>query len=360
MDLTLFLTHRCNLACTYCYGGSKFDRTMDHSLIQKGVDFAFSSGHVRISFFGGEPFLAFEKMRFAVEYANRISAQRGIPIDYSVTTNGTLWNDEIAAFLKENRFHLAVSIDGVKASHDITRPRKDGTSAYPIVQETLRRAVSTLPSVETISVIDPDNVSRLSQGFLALLSTGVGRLSFNINTRADWSDPALERLASALGELSAEYVDQYRCGTRFALDIIDHKIITHLKGGYAGCDRCRFGEGELCLTPKGNLYPCERVVGEDDTAELVIGHIDTGVDRSKVARLVSAKDRLEDECRACRYRHRCMHWCGCVNFETTGRVGSTSAAVCRTEQLIIEAADRAAERLFKERNPLFLSRFYLP
>ncbi|MBK6533579.1 MAG: hypothetical protein IPF99_29540 [Deltaproteobacteria bacterium] len=36
------------------------------------------------------------------------------------------------------------------------------------------------------------------------------------------------------------------------------------------------------MSPRGNLFPCARMVGEDRDDKLVIGHLDTGIDRGGV------------------------------------------------------------------------------
>src|ERR1039458_4126085 len=66
MKYTLFLTHRCNLACDYCYV-SKSSDCMSLSVAQRVIDFAFQNtppaDDIEIGFFGGEPLLEFPLLR---------------------------------------------------------------------------------------------------------------------------------------------------------------------------------------------------------------------------------------------------------------------------------------------------------
>ena len=59
--LTLMVTHACNLRCTYCYGGEKFNRSLPVSLGIRAIDRAIASiqdgGLLELGFFGGEPLL---------------------------------------------------------------------------------------------------------------------------------------------------------------------------------------------------------------------------------------------------------------------------------------------------------------
>lgn len=360
MDITLFLNHACNLECTYCYNGRKFHRPMPREVMRAGVEMAFFGKDARISFFGGEPLLELDLMREAIALAREIEKRKGgkIPARFSMTTNGTLVTPEVLEMLRKERFHLVFSLDGCRESHELTRPFPGGRSSYDLIVENLKRAMVAIPSVETITVIDPVNVHLLPRSFESLMELGVRNLNFSLNYEAEWSDAQLEQLRGALEELSGLYIKGYRDGIDFALDLFDSKVITHLKGGYACRDRCKFGKEEMCVAPSGLLYPCERLVGEDTRHDVTIGNVFDGPDLAKVMEMGKRKDTPDLECEACKLNHRCMYWCGCVNYATTGDVGVTSGLLCRLEQMSIAAADRSAGILFKEENPMFISKFY--
>jgi radical SAM protein with 4Fe4S-binding SPASM domain len=116
---------------------------------------------------------------------------------------------------------------------------------------------------------------------------------------------------------------------------------------------------ELAVSPTGMLYPCERLVGTDDDPKVQIGDIVNGVDPKRRDALRDAKNIPPDECKGCALQDRCMFWCGCVNYATTGRVNGVSGTLCWMEQLFIRNADRVARTLYEEQNPVFLERYYL-
>ena len=74
MDVSLVLTHACNLSCPYCYAGEKFKREMPRDVAEKALAFAErdDAERIQISFFGGEPFLSFDRMREYTELAREI------------------------------------------------------------------------------------------------------------------------------------------------------------------------------------------------------------------------------------------------------------------------------------------------
>ncbi|MBU1534354.1 SPASM domain-containing protein, partial [Myxococcota bacterium] len=140
---------------------------------------------------------------------------------------------------------------------------------------------------------------------------------------------------------------------------IDGKIITHLKNGFEECDKCGFAEREFAVAPSGNIYGCERLIGNDDNEEMCIGNVATGFDEAKRAAIIAKRgSNVNLDCLECTYRNRCMNWCHCINYATTGAIDTTDGIVCFHERIAISVADRVGETLFNEKNPLFLNHFY--
>ena len=113
------------------------------------------------------------------------------------------------------------------------------------------------------------------------------------------------------------------------------------------------------MSPRGNMYPCERLVGTDDDQKVMIGDIFEGIDPVRRDALRDAKNIIPTDCAGCVLEGRCMYWCGCVNYATTGRVDGVTGTLCWMEQLFIKTADRVAATLYKEQNPIFMEKYYL-
>lgn len=115
---TLYMTEACNLNCVYCYEHKKGTAIMPMNIAQEGIRSTFERAirdnieYVEILFHGGEPFLAFERIK---EICDWIWTQEW-PVKYIcyATTNGTLIHGEIRNWLLENkdRFILGLSLDG--------------------------------------------------------------------------------------------------------------------------------------------------------------------------------------------------------------------------------------------------------
>ncbi len=118
--LDFALSNRCNLQCVMCHGGlSSSIRTQREGRppLPAAYDDAFFAEletflphAARLQFKGGEPFLARENRRiwdFLLE--------RGLRPEISVTTNGTIFNDNVARYARELAVHPIISIDGMQA-----------------------------------------------------------------------------------------------------------------------------------------------------------------------------------------------------------------------------------------------------
>ena len=142
----------CNLGCQYCFFLSKenlypegdsplmSEKTLEGYLRQL---FDSSPGQqVEVAWQGGEPTLrGIDFFRRSVELARRFRKPHQRVL-HTLQTNGTLIDDEWAAFLKENNYLVGLSIDGPRDMHDAYRVDKKGQGSFDdVVQawECLRR-----------------------------------------------------------------------------------------------------------------------------------------------------------------------------------------------------------------------------
>ena len=127
----------CNLDCDYCYylsketlpNGPGAGRMSDEVLEQYIRQYiaGVNGPEVVFSWQGGEPtLLGLDFYRKVVALEKKYAKPFQV-IQNDLQTNGTLLNDEWAAFLKENRFLVGLSIDGPREIHDkyrVTKGRK--------------------------------------------------------------------------------------------------------------------------------------------------------------------------------------------------------------------------------------------
>lgn len=360
MDVSLVLTHDCNLGCTYCYAGEKFRQRMSDEVAERALDLAFADDRprVQVSFFGGEPLLEWPRLQRLADAAAARARQSGKELVLSLTTNGTLLDEERVDFLNARGFFIGLSIDGVAAAHEATRPTRGGGSSFPQVAAALALLIRRRAWLETISVIDPRNVHRLGESVRWLVDQGVTRVALNPSYGATWSDDDLAAWERAYGEIAELYVARCRAERPVYINVIEDKLVSHAKGGYDEGDRCSLGGRSVAVSPAGHLYPCERMVGEDRDPSLRLGDVHRGVDLGRRLLLVARAGPRSDECGGCGVKGRCTSFCACANRAESGDIGVPGGVQCWHEQMAMRIADLVGARLWRARNRHFLARVY--
>ncbi len=366
MELTLVLTHACNLGCGYCYAGAKDARSMPEEVARRALAWTLErcGGELLVGYFGGEPLIRWDLLTRYHELAMTMAAERGVRLKHTVTTNATLLTPERMDWLCERGFTVGISIDGSRAAHERMRPRAGGGSSYDAVLAGLRLALSRRPMTQTISVVHPDSVGELAAGVDALLAAGVRVLSLSLDPSADWDLGSLETARQQLELVGERWLTEYRAGRDLWIEPLDGRIVAQIKGGLQACDQCSAGLGELAVAPSGTWYPCERMVGTDGEREQqwslgnVLTTSDGGPDQQRVRALTWQHEAEPAACQTCPLRERCQHGCACSNAMATGGVATPGGAQCAWEQSAIATADRIAATVWQEGNALFLQRRY--
>lgn len=127
-QLYLAVSESCNFRCKYCRQkktNELVNMTIDE--IRDAIDTFFSVAKKprSIVFFGGEPLLNIEGIKFAIEYVRKFDHT----IQFSTVINGSLCTKEIAEFLAKNQVEVIVSMDGPEELHNLARinSAKEGT-----------------------------------------------------------------------------------------------------------------------------------------------------------------------------------------------------------------------------------------
>lgn len=138
MTLVLAPTTACNFACPYCFEPKKVTKTITDDVINALSCFVKDHKDVKrlsITWYGGEPLLAFDKMKAIFE----MLSEEGMPeiASQSIITNGYCFTDEVISFLKEKGCeHIQITVDGLYEKHSATRCLKNSNADtfWPIVR----------------------------------------------------------------------------------------------------------------------------------------------------------------------------------------------------------------------------------
>lgn len=145
MGVTLMIVQECNLRCTYCYGegGEYQDKgKMSADTAKKAIDFLVAnsnSQNLLVCFLGGEPMMNFPLIRTVVSYCEQYEKEKPIHFRYTITTNGTIWNEEVERFFREKKFTVQISVDGRKEIHNCNRYYANGAGSFDVMEKNTRK-----------------------------------------------------------------------------------------------------------------------------------------------------------------------------------------------------------------------------
>ena len=330
--LTLMVTHRCNMRCGYCYNGEHIDRAMSLAVGRKAIERAVRSveegGRLVLGFFGGEPFLEAGLILELMAYSRRATEAAGMGLGFTATTNGTVTSELAWSIMVDPQMDLAISLDGRGATHDVNRCFISGEGTSRKVLETIKKLQKAGKQFRVVTVVRPEGVGELDSELRFLRELGINEVELSLDVWSEWDGAAMARLEKAIidcGQLWSEELGEFR------LNWFDDKAALLAEGGLSLLSRCGFGKGEIAVSPAGNLYPCERLIGEDaaENPMLMTGDVFSGEDFL----LGAARDnRTAEACRECEIRSLCNTVCGCCNYARTGSTGEPDGLLCMLNQ----------------------------
>ncbi|MFH1688789.1 MAG: radical SAM protein [Candidatus Eisenbacteria bacterium] len=197
--LTLILTTRCNMNCSYCYQSVREPRSMEWPVARAAADLALSAhgGGTELTFYGGEPLLEFALMRRTVDYIE-CARRRDERIKYWIVTNGTLITEDIADFLAAHEFKILLSFDGVREAQDFR-----GEDTFRTLDRVLDSLRTRHPdyfrrAVEISVTVSPRAVPFLGDSVDYLLGKGVGEIDLTpvMTPSSGWDEDCHRELES--------------------------------------------------------------------------------------------------------------------------------------------------------------------
>lgn len=243
-SLTLYLTERCNYACTYCYQ-ERGARTIGRSVLDTSLDVFLPRlrRQGEVHFYGGEPLLAFDRIRRAVATArSRLGAGR--TLRFGLTTNGSLLDDRVIGFLQDHRFRVQLSFDGLAQD----RGRRPG-SFRPLLRLIERLLRTPGLDLETNSVFTPGTIHLLAESLKLIHGLGVADIHVAFSNLEPWPKAALDVMRSQLGSYARFARRRRRETGRIPLDAFR-------PGRRPDFFVCGAARNRIAVGPDGTVWGC--------------------------------------------------------------------------------------------------------
>lgn len=349
--MALYLTLNCNLGCSYCFCGKKYKQDMSKETLKKSMSFFNSVSNKErnsITFFGGEPMLKFDLIKYAVDLNRSVYNNK---FKFNITTNGTLFNEENSKFLRENDIGILLSLDGDKKTHDKNRCfALSKTGSWDTIINNVRTYFENqLPVRLTFTT---ETVINLYDNLNTLINMGFRNIAFYPADGYNWNEEDIFTFDRQIDRIANLYLNEYRLSHRLGIHWLDKSIRSHILGGGS---KCMPGLSQFAVAPDETLYPCNRTNFSDPS--LKIGTLDFGFEKNKLDYIKAELLKSDPECEECALKNRC-NACPIELMENGGRMYNIPGWYCHMNQYVIKAADKVASILYNEKNKLFLNNFY--
>lgn len=268
-NITIVLTERCPLRCTYCYECSKdFSKHMTKETAKKAVEFILNdevlNGYVDskvtpgviLDFIGGEPFENVEVMDYFCDYFRYLAFEKNHPWGkyymINITSNGVLLKTRAAEeFITKNahRLSLTITIDGDKELHDACRIFPDGSGSYDAAIDGLQVVRKYIGVDSTKVTFASENLKYLSTAVPHLFGLGFTTVNANCVFEPGWKPGDDSLFYRELVKLADIIIDNNLYETSYCSifdDTIGHPMREEENENWC------FRAGTMVLTPDGN------------------------------------------------------------------------------------------------------------
>jgi uncharacterized protein len=362
----MLVTTHCNLACPGCFAsGGDYGLGPGHMsadvvdatvrYLERQIRDLYSMdgyegrANLGLHFFGGEPFIAFDRMKQAVDMATDVaqslSADLAKPIrpDFYVTTNGTLLTPERVAFLAEHNISVLVSVDG--PDHDQRRFYRSGKGSLAKAVEAFRSLRDAGVTVRLNTVVLADDVDRygeILEWFRSEVYGNVPSLSAYHTFSFEREGPGMP--VGACGSCYAlksidKYIDDLKQFNGLGYQIYEVQLRRKLRTG-GTFYKCSTGVKRIAVDPKGIVYPCQGFIDPKMAMGSILdtdfNHRATPISRSFAARNIATLS----PCRDCVFAALCPH-----NVDCAARAHYTLGGV---EQIDVNGMCRVGYGLMNE------------
>ncbi|HOV79707.1 MAG TPA: radical SAM protein [Bacillota bacterium] len=314
--IELNLTFNCNLTCSYCFVREKGSgERMTFDTAKNALDLLFARAAfpaVNITLIGGEPLLEFGLIKEIAAYALQTAKKRGLAINWSLTTNGTLINEEMLRFFALHGINILLSMDGGPKTHDRYRRTRDGKGTWHKIAGLVPLIKKYQPWLGIRMTVSTEAIAGMREDFRQLV--GMGANQFIIapaQGSVAWSKDQIERYGLNLVEILRDYRRLRRQGYPIFIEEFEKG-----EDAYAGWG-CRAGKTSLAVAPNGDVSPCSKLLGlADEAGKYIVGNVNEGIDAGLLEPFINPIIRQPRHCRGC-FR-KCTGGCYAVNFEQTG------------------------------------------
>jgi len=323
-NLNIYLTWECNLRCIHCWvkgdNNNKSPVQFSKRNIKDLIMQALEMGLKHIKFTGGEPLLKFDLIKYITESFENYN------LKFSIETNGTFINENIADFFYEHEFSVSVSLNGFNEKTNEEFVRVDDA-----FDDTLQ-GIKTLQSKKinnpvVVTSIYRDNLMNLEKFLDFCLSLGITEIKINpITSMGRGSSLASKAKLLSPKEhlLLANKVNKYQKENNCKIFLHEPICIRSYSNiRTSGLSRCKINN-MLSILPNGSISICGYGGINKD---IIIDQVKNGLNLVKLweenpllekIRSINS-ERLKGVCNKCIHKKLCLGDCRVLSYHEYNR-----------------------------------------
>lgn len=360
-NVHLNLTHRCNLACRYCYV-HQHPLDMTYEVARYAVDFLATNSlknkdKPRICFFGGEPLLMYESIIVPiVEYIETTYPEIGFT--FTITTNSVLLTNDKIKFLKEHKFGILTSIDGCPATQNYNRPLHGGRASMSIIEPHIKSVLNAGFTPTFRSTIIPATCHNAYEDYLYAINLGYKSLFAITNAYEKWDEAHEKILEQEYYKIADHYIQhtQKHRTPPISMSLLNRFIEASLKGVTTArkndaTTHCGLGQSNVAaISPVGDIYGCQELTSNEGRESIFyIGNIYTGTIDERRKRLAdtfnSNSTKGDMACSSCEANIVCNGGCVANNYMITGQLNDCPHGHCFFQRILTRVAKYVVDSL---------------
>ncbi len=310
----------CNLACTYCFEGSrKGKHYMSPETAGHVIDFIEKNltqdrELLNVTFYGGEPLLSTELIISMAKRLKGIAEVKRIKFSFQFVSNGTLLTPAIVEKLKPLGLKEAsITLDGPEAVHNLSRPYRAGGGSFKKIAENIK-AVCDMIDINIGGNFTEANYREFPKLLDYLLDEGItpdhiANVKFD-PVFGETSEYAPPEMTGACCSPNEPWV--FEAGIMLREEVMKRGFKT---GGIQPVVCAIDLNNRYIINYDGSIYKC---TGFFDRKDFVTGNVKDGVtDDGSIYNLDNWKN---EECLSCKYLPLCFGGCRYMKYVRDGNL----------------------------------------
>lgn len=343
--IILMITEQCNFRCKYCIYSDAYSYSRNHSFLsmswetaKQAIDY-FIQFNLKsleynpnlfpsVGFYGGEALTNWEIIVKSVEYIKQKYSKEFPNIIYTITTNGSLLDSNKINFMLDNKFSIAVSIDGNKEDHDRNRIYANGSKSFDDVYKNIElldriyqeKAKNNKDIYRYSLIMSYDNLTSFEETINESLKhkniyekfSRINRIR-EMGTEYYKNQPPKSKISGKIKEILKSYadgileLDSKIIKLLFSQNVLVPKMNIQFNNNTLR-GTCIPGE-KLAVGVDGTFYMCERIDYQSS-----IGNIKDGIDWNKQKKYLTKFLKLrEEKCTDCNVSNICNQCFSCCS-----------------------------------------------